>query len=116
MAKFMFVYRSSKEQHEKEMAPEEMQHVMVAWNKWIEQGMQDGWMVNPGDALKLEGKVVGHGNVISDGPFAESKEIVGGYSVVEAADFSEACEIAAGCPAIDPPGGTIEIREFMGLA
>ncbi len=54
--------------------------------------------------------------MVSDGPFAESKEIVGGYSIVEADDLSAASGLAKTCPAADSPGGTIEIRELAGMA
>ena len=43
---------------------------MESWNAWIGQGMEQGWMVDPGDALNLEGRIVNHEKVVSDGPFA----------------------------------------------
>ena len=115
MARFMFVYRSSAEQHAEDMAPEQMQTIMEAWNAWMGKGFGEGWMVDAGDALKAEGKILSHDKVVSDGPFAESKELVGGYSIIEADDFDAACEIAKGCPATDSPGNTIEIRELAGM-
>ncbi len=116
MAKYMFIYRSPKEQHEHEMSPDQMQKIMEAWNAWIGQGMQEGWMENPGDALKVEGSIVNQDKVVSDGPFAESKEIVGGFSIVKADSLAGAAKIAKGCPAVDSPGGTIEIREMAEMA
>lgn len=117
MPKFMFVYRSSAKVHsqEMEMAPEQMQKIMEAWNAWMGKGFEDGWMVDGGDALQLEGKVVNESKVVSDGPFAESKEIVGGYSIIQAKDMDAAAEISKSCPALSSPGGTIEIRELAGL-
>ena len=111
MARFMFIYRSSEDQHKNDFSPEQMQKVMEAWNGWIGKGMQEGWMVDPGDALNLEGRVMNKDKVVSDGPFVESKEIVGGYSIVQADDFDAACEFAKDCPALEPDG-TIEIREL----
>lgn len=116
MAKYMFIYRSSKDQHKKEMSPDQMQQIMEAWNGWIGKGMEEKWMVDAGDALNLEGRIVNHEKVVSDGPFAESKEIVGGYSIIQADDFDAACGLAESCPAVETPGGTIEIRELAGLA
>ncbi len=116
MAKYLFIYRSSKEQHANEMSPDMMQKVMEAWGAWIGTGMEAKWLLNPGDALNLEGRIVNHDKVVSDGPFAESKEIVGGFSIIQANDFDAACKIAKTCPAVDAPGGTIEIRELAGLA
>ena len=116
MAKYMFIYRSSAEQHESDLSPDQMQKVMEAWNAWIGQGMEEKWMETPGDALKGEGRIVNHDKVVTDGPFAESKEIVGGFSIINAADLNVAAEIAKGCPAISAPGGTIEIRELAEMA
>src|ERR1043165_5708489 len=57
MAKFLFVYRGSGESMAK-MSPEEMQQHNQKWFTWIQEGMQKGWMINPGDALTQEGCVV----------------------------------------------------------
>lgn len=115
MARFMFVYRGPESQHEAELAPEQMQQIMEAWNGWIGKGFEEGWMVDPGDALKLEGKIVNQEKVVSDGPFVESKELVGGYSIIQCDNFDAAADIAKSCPAADSPGGSIEIRELAGL-
>jgi hypothetical protein len=115
MARFLFVYRGPKEQHEHEMAPEQMQQIMESWMAWIGKGFEEGWMVDAGDALKLEGKVVNDAKVVSDGPFVESKEIVGGYSIVKCDSFDAAAELAKTCPAVSSPGGSIEIRELAGI-
>lgn len=113
MAKFMFVYRGG-EHNPAEMSPEEMQQVMQSWMDWIQNGMQAGWLVDGGDALKPNGSVVHPDQTVTDGPFAEAKELVGGYSMVEAADLNAAAELAKGCPMI-AGGGTVEIRELAGV-
>jgi hypothetical protein len=113
MAKFLFVYRGGNDAEAK-MAPEQMQQVMQKWGAWIGEAMQKGWMVDPGDALTPEGRVV-RGKVVKDGPFVESKEVVGGYSVVEAPTIDAATELAKGCPALEY-GGAVEVRTLAGLA
>lgn len=113
MAKFLFVYRSTKEAAGR-IPPEQMQQVMQKWGAWIGEAMQKGWMVDPGDGLTDEGCVV-KPKVVSDGPFVESKEIVGGYSVVEAETVEAAGEFAKGCPAL-LYGGSVEVRRLAGLA
>src|SRR5580658_6305724 len=113
MARFMFVYRGGNEA-ERSMSPEQMQQVMQKWGAWIGEAMQKGWMKDPGDALTPEGRVV-RGKVVSDGPFVEAKEIVGGYSVVEAETIEKASELAKGCPAL-LYGGAVEVRRLAGLA
>jgi hypothetical protein len=113
MAKFLFVYRGGNEAEQK-MAPEQMQQIMQKWGAWIGEAMQKGWMVDPGDGLTPEGRVV-RGKVVKDGPFVESKEIVGGYSVVEAPTIDAAAEYAKGCPAL-LYGGAVEVRTLAGLS
>ena len=53
--------------------------------------------------------------VVTDGPFVESKEIVGGYSIVTADNIDAAAELAKGCPGL-LTGGTVEVRALAGLA
>lgn len=112
MPQYMFIYRDPKEQHEADMSPDQMQKIMESWHAWIGQGMEAGWMATAGDALQPNGRVIGSDKVVSDGPFAESKEIVGGYSVVQADNYEMACEYAKSCPALNSPKGTVEVREI----
>jgi hypothetical protein len=113
MAKYLFVYRGAPDEQAK-MPPEQMQQVMQKWGAWIGEAMQKGWMTDPGDGLLPEGRVV-RATVVKDGPFVETKEIVGGYSVVEAPNIDAAAELAKGCPAV-LYGGTVEVRTLAGLA
>ncbi|MDX1383728.1 MAG: YciI family protein [Thermoanaerobaculia bacterium] len=115
MAKFLFVYRNEPNPGAAEPSPEEMQQIMQVWMTWIEGGMKAGWLLDGGDALKAEGSVVSPDLTVTDGPYAESKELVGGYSMVEAADLGAAVELAKTCP-VPASGGSVEIRELAGLA
>lgn len=108
MADFLFIYRGGNKT-ESEMSMEEMQEYMGKWFAWIGEGMEAGWITNPGDALQPEGRVVDADHVITDGPFAESKEIIGGYSVIAADNIDAAAELAKGCPGLTT-GGKVEIR------
>ena len=110
MPRFMFVYRGGHEPT-KDSSPEQMQQVMQMWMDWIHSGMEAGWMLDGGDALKPGGAVVNADLSITDGPFAESKELVGGYSMVEAPDLAAAVELAKGSP-MPKSGGTVEVREL----
>ena len=113
MAKFMFIYRGGGEAL-KHASPEEAQQVMQLWMDWIEEADRAGWMLDGGDALKPEGAVVQPDFSVTDGPFAESKELVGGYSQIEAPDLKAAAELAKGCPGLKA-GGTVEIRELANV-
>jgi hypothetical protein len=114
MANFLFVYRGGSESQAK-TSPEEMQQIMQKWSSWIGEALQKGWMIDPGDALTEEGRVVSAKKVVTDGPFVESKEIVGGYSIVKADTIDAAAELAKGCPAL-LTGGKVEVRALAGLA
>ena len=112
MAKFLFVYRNSSESYGK-MSPEEMQQMLQKWQNWISEGVRKGWMLDPGDGLTPEGCVVNAKKVVTDGPFVESKEMVGGFSIVQADDIDAAAELAKGCP-IFLRGGSVEVRPLQG--
>ncbi|WP_165219857.1 YciI family protein [Aquisphaera insulae] len=113
MPRFLFVYRSEPFDMSK-MSPEEMQQSMDRWRAWIAQGFAEGWMVDPGDALMPEGRVVTSATVVTDGPFAESKEVLGGYSVIQAESLDAAVKYAKICPNVTE-GGTLEIRPMAGI-
>jgi hypothetical protein len=113
MAKFLFVYRSSRDSRSS-MTPEEMQRILQKWQTWIAEGFEKGWMLDAGDGLRQEGRVVNAQQLITDGPFVESKEIVGGFSIVQAETLDAAAELARGCPVL-MRGGTVEVRPLEGF-
>ena len=95
------------------MAPEEMQQMIQRYGAWIGQLHQQG-RLRGAEKLRDDGGRglrVERGEVVVDGPFAETKETVGGYFVYEAADYAEAIEIARGCPAL-LNDGHLEVREI----
>ena len=112
MPKFMFLYRSASD-CAPNRSPEEMQRAMQEWGEWIEGGFAAGWLLDAGDGLKPGGKVLHPDGTVTDGPFAESKELVGGYCMIEAADLEAAVEIGKSMP---ETGGAIELRELAGHA
>ena len=110
MAKYLFLYRSPMSDAPPP-SPEQMQAIMAVWNAWIDKFKKSGQLLDPGDGLTPAGKVVRSG-VVSDGPFVEAKELLGGYSIIQAKDFNEAVLVAKECPAAHH--GSLEIREFAG--
>lgn len=111
MKDFMFIFRGEPEQYQ--FSPEEMQVHMQKWFNWIEELKAKDIYV-AGEALTMEGgkTVKGKKNLVTDGPFAESKELVGGFFVIRANSYEEAAEIAKGCPDL-PLEGSVEVREVM---
>jgi hypothetical protein len=111
MPKFLFIYRGAGE-HVAKFTPEEMQQHLGKWGQWIGEALQKGWMLDPGDALTMEGRVV-NAKVVTDGPFVETKEIVGGFSIVQAETIDAAAQLAKGCPGL-LVGGKVEVRALAG--
>jgi hypothetical protein len=59
--------------------------------------------------------VTGKDKVVTDGPYMEGKEMVGGYLLCKAANYEEALEISKGCPILLMDGGIVEVREVTNL-
>jgi hypothetical protein len=113
MPKYLFLYRHTQGSMPTEPpSPEQLQHIMTDWNAWIAKFKASGHMAEAGDALTPAGKVLRTGGAVTDGPFVETKEVLGGYSIIQAKSFDEAVTVAKECPAARM--GTIEIREFAG--
>jgi len=92
-----------------ELSPEEIQEVMSQWGDWFTRLKQNGKLLT-GSPLENEGYVVsGRNRAVADGPFAESKEAVGGYFFLKVDTAEEAIEIAKECPAL-PHGLRVEVR------
>jgi hypothetical protein len=82
--------------------PEEMQQILGRFMEWM-KGMSAKGVFAGSNRLENTGKVLRgpRGASVSDGPFSESKEIVGGYALITADSLSHAVEIARGCPGLD---------------
>ena len=92
--------------------PEQGQANMQKWFNWIGELSAKGHYVG-GDPLVPEGKIVkGKKPVATDGPFAEGKELLGGYIIIKAESLAAATELAFGFPDFDI-NGSVEVREVM---
>jgi len=108
MSEFIFLYRGGANRDER--SPAEMQEVMQRWMTWMKELDGQGVLKDPGQPLERAGKVVaGAKKAVTDGPYAETKDLVGGYSLVEARDLEHAAELTRGCPIFDV-GGAVEVR------
>ena len=88
-----------------------MQAQIKLWQDWIGGiAAQDKFVGT--NALGIEGKVVGPNNVVTDGPYIEMKEMVGGYIIVKADDIDDAVRLSEGCPVLST-GGKVEVRDVM---
>jgi hypothetical protein len=115
MSEFALLYRSAQETHLESMGPEKAQESMTQWRAWFREMTDNGHLKEMGLPLERVGKVVGgKKKVITDGPYIETKDVIGGFSVIEAKDLDEAAQIARGCPVLDF-GGSVEVRPVMHL-
>ena len=97
----------------KSLSPEEMQKVSEDWMAWFRRLTEQGKAI-AGNPLEREGKIVsGKDRIVSDGPFAESKEAIGGYFLLDVATMDEALAIAKECPGL-PYGIRVEVRPVAG--
>jgi hypothetical protein len=109
MKSFMFLFRGGLDPEK--ASPEEMQQNMEKWFGWVND-LRDKGVYTAGEALLPSGLTLQKNNVVTDGPFAESKEVVGGFFIIKAESIEAATEVAKGCPDLSH-GGTVEIRDVM---
>lgn len=81
------------------------------WMDWIGGIAAQDKLIDRGNRLDSAGKVVRPNQVVTDGPYTEIKELIGGYSLVKADSLEEAAELAKGCPVL-ALGGNVEVREI----
>lgn len=110
MKEFMMIFRTEKNDAP-QPTPEEMQAMVKTWQDWIGGIAAQGKFVAT-NALGKSGKTVTANGVITDGPYAEVKEVVGGYIIVKADDLNDAVKLSEGCPTL-AIGGKVEIRDVM---
>lgn len=109
MEKFMFLFRGGQDAT---LSPEAMQANMQKWFGWLGGLSKNGQLVGS-EPLEAGGRQLsGQGKVVTDGPFVESKEVIGGYAIITAKNLDEATEIARGCPIFESPNGKLEIRQL----
>jgi hypothetical protein len=105
---FMLLFRNT--QFEQRLSAEEMAEAMRRLNAWLERWSASGH-IKSGQPLSYDGKIISGAKqrTVADGPFAESKEAIGGYVLVQAVDFDEAMKIAHEWPLLDYDG-VVEVR------
>src|SRR5579871_1082669 len=106
MNEFAFLFRG----RQTAASPEQRQQHVEKWVAWFKELGAKGHLKDPGHPLENTGKVVnGNRKIIKDGPYAEAKDVVGGYIVVQAKDLGHALELSRDCPILEA-GGSVEIR------
>jgi hypothetical protein len=114
MDKYILLFRNTpkSEAEYQNLSPEAMQAELDKWGQWIGGIAAQGKLVGT-DPLHNHGKVVSKaGQVVTDGPFVEGKELVSGYLVMTADSPEEVVEFSKGCPILEIDG-SVEIRPLM---
>lgn len=110
MEKFMLIFHGGQPEG---MSPDEIQAHFGKWFAWIEKLNKTEQYVS-GEPLLPGGKLVSgkNGKTVTDGPFTEGKEVVGGFFIIKAKDLDEAVTIAKDSPDFDLHG-TVQVRQVM---
>ena len=105
--KFMLIFRGGAVSRH-DLSPAELQAHVEKWYRWSDE--LAGRARNAGTALDNPGATVrGHERVVTDGPYAESKDLVTGSLIFEAASLEDAVDVARTCPTYEF-GGSVEVR------
>ena len=96
-------------------SPEEKQDHMQKWMQWMGDLAKDSLLVGAQPLNGTGRQVTGKSKVISDGPFIEGKEMVGGYLICKAESYEGAVGISKNCPILEFEDGKVEVREIQEL-
>ncbi len=110
---FLLLFRNAGPESHAHLTDEQKAALTQQWNDWF-AGLTAKGKLAQGRPLALGGRVVSgpQGRVVTDGPFAEAKEAVGGYFMLTVANLEEATEIAQQCPGL-AIGLTVEVRPVL---
>ena len=90
---------------------EQAQKMMQKWMDWLSGIAAENKLVSNGNRLENSGRIVKPNDIVTNGPYTEIKESIGGYSIIKGTSYDDAVEIAKGCPVL-LTGGNVEVREI----
>ena len=111
MSEYIMLFRGGDAQNAQH-SPEKMQAHMQRWAQWMAGVQQQGQFISAQPLSQTGKSVKGTKRIVTDGPFPEGKEIVGGYMICKAGTYDQAVEIAKGCPILEFDDGVVEVREI----
>ncbi|MDR8391386.1 YciI family protein [Aliifodinibius sp. S!AR15-10] len=110
MEEFLLIFRH--EDASDKVSPEQMQAWMEQTMSWLDDIAAQDKLVSRGNGLAFEeSKVVKSDGIVTDGPFGDIKETIGGYIMVRAESVDEAVEFAKGSPILQGEGNSVEVRK-----
>lgn len=112
MKEFLLLFRSEVAANPVPQSPEQMQAMMKQWQDWMGSLAAQNKLANSGNRLASTGKVLKPNNVVTNGPYVEVKEAIGGYILINAESFDEAVTLSKGCPIL-LVNGNVEVRQVV---
>jgi len=111
MKDFVLIFRGVNDDPSNHLSPQQRQEFMTDWQNWMGGIAAQDKLANRGHRLGDEISIL-KGNVVTDGPYAEIKEMLSGLIVVKADNLAEAKEMAKGCPILRV-NGSVEVRSVV---
>ncbi|GIH12923.1 YciI family protein [Rugosimonospora africana] len=113
MAQYLILIYETEDSYA-QVTPEMWQQMAEAHGRFMEQVKEKGSRIISSEALQPTTTATSiRGDIVTDGPFVETKEALGGYYLIEANDLDHALDIAKLCPA---PYGGVEVRPIMDVS
>jgi hypothetical protein len=112
MNEFLLIFRRDFTTPDVQPSPETLQNLMKDWQEWMGGIAAQNKIVDRGNRLDDAGRVVKPGGMVTNGPYVEIKEAIGGYIIIRSSSLDEAAEISQGCPILKI-GGNVEVRELV---
>lgn len=114
MKEYLFLFRGgARTSMDINQSPEQWQAHMQKWMQWMKGLGEQGRLVGAQPLTEAGKTVTSPKKTVTDGPFMEGKELVGGYLICKAATLEEATELSKGCPVLEFENGSVEVREIQ---
>lgn len=111
MKEYILIFRH--ENVNGKVSPEQIQQWMQQQMDWVNTIVAQNKFVRGTGLLFDDAKVVNHKKLVTNGPFGDIKETLGGFIIVKAESANEAAEFAKGAPILQGEGNTVEVRQIM---
>jgi hypothetical protein len=112
MKEYLFLFRGGEAHHNGSLSAQEEQAHMERWMQWM-SGLAEQGIFGGAQPLQRTGmQITGSKKVVTDGPFIEGKEMVGGYLICKANTYEEAMVHAKNCPLLEFEDSIVEVREI----
>jgi hypothetical protein len=113
MSTFVFMFRGGGIVVKPPLPPAEIGAHLAKWTEWVGGLVKAGLADMPPGPLENSGKTLrGSAKTVTDGPYAETKDLVTGFLIINAPSLDAAVELARGCPIFEY-SGSVEVRQFM---